>query len=1710
MRPSSDADSGSGFGGARPGGVRRQADGLRLVARELPLQQLGLALQAAGRGESRRVRICGAAGAGKTALLSSLRELVWGQGGECGIGREEPIASPRPLGALGAALDDLAAGLVAQGGQRLAEVRTAVARAVGGHADQLAPIGPWVRCLLPKAEQRVAGDGGDEAHRLADAAEQFVYAVAHTVGVLAVCCDDLHRADEQTLEVLRKMGGRPNCPFLLVEVFREESVTGSLTLVDRCYDLTVQVDNLSLPAIGELLAAVCGDFAGEHAALAELLWQRTAGNAFQTLTYVDLLVGDGIVERVGAAPGHWRVDLPRAAALAATADGASLAARRLTALDAVDRKVLATAARIGATFSAPLLAEVLALPAEQVRGGLNRAAALGAVAWVPEAGAGSQDNWQFLHDRLHEAAVDLLDRPTGEAVHAHIGTVLMGRLAPDAPPLAVMAAAHQLNLGRPAGTASQDGAALGEANLRAARAAYGVGAFAAALDFCDAGLRLVGSAEPALQRDLVVEAVAAARAAARGRVGELVHRLQTLAPTALQMATALAVRADTVLSDYDTAGALVDIRKGLALLGYQLPLVVSKGRVLVVLLRAQLALRSYSTERLQALPAVRDPHQAAILGLLLRGSTAAYLSDGQLFGFLCCEMVRLGLRAGNCPATGYGLLVFGLLQAAALGRLEHGRRLGTVALAMVDRYPRHGVFALSRAVWHVTLDHLCAPLRSTVQPLRQAARAGLAEGDALQAGVCACFYIDHLLFSGASLGHVASEARLALADMHARGQFVSHQTLAPFAALARLLVGEPDPYGLLEDRALVSNDAAVPIARFVRFSIHFCRCALAVLRSADREALTHADLAMPDLEAVAGTIHVPLYHYFVGVAEGRLLAAGEPMSLRRLRRCRKVLAAHAALCPADYQGRVALLDGLLAFGAGQHGIALGHLDRSQQLLTAADLPHEAAIALLTQAMLLERTGAVDLARAPRQAAVRLLRRWGSAHLADDAAQLLPAEVQAETAAEQMAQTAMQGTGALAAVRTPDGLRSAFLRLAMVQLDAQRVLWLEAGQGELRVRAELTSGGEPQLVDAGLGEFAALCRPAAAHAARTGQIVAQADVRASPTLGSDPWVVQAGLRALLALPMPLGGQVVAVLVAEHRDREGHYAPAAVSGLRVTGVAMAALLRSAELSADRERHAQALEAANRSLDEQRQTLETTVQERTAALDQAVRLQAAVLGALWEGVCGLDAAGTVTFCNAAAQQMLGKNAVGLPFHRQFHRVPADANLGACPLCDASQPLQDYPTTLYTAAGSELQVECSLQTQATEGQVGVRVLSIRDVTRRRQLEQELRHTQKMEAIGRFVGGVAHEFNNLLTPISSHVALAQTALDPAHSLQQPLADVATATERAAGLVRQLLSLGRRADVVRQPVDLGVLVEAALRLLRPTLDRRIVIDHRVPVAAIWAEVHADQIHQVLLNLCLNARDAMLSQREGDKVLRIEVTVRLVDIEPFGRADHVSRQRAQWVELAVRDNGPGIAPELHSRIFEPFFTTKPEGQGAGLGLGVVLGIIEQHGGWVSVASTPGEGTTVQCMLVPCVAPTTTAAPPVVRVSSTEGAGKRVLIIDDEPVVRRVGRAVLEKAGFSVAEAHSGAVGLEEVARNPGFDLVLLDVLMPGLDGWQTLERLRSRHPELPVVMWTGYDDRMDAQRSKVQAVTRLIKPFANADLLAAVRTALRQAHKAGSS
>jgi PAS domain S-box-containing protein len=506
-------------------------------------------------------------------------------------------------------------------------------------------------------------------------------------------------------------------------------------------------------------------------------------------------------------------------------------------------------------------------------------------------------------------------------------------------------------------------------------------------------------------------------------------------------------------------------------------------------------------------------------------------------------------------------------------------------------------------------------------------------------------------------------------------------------------------------------------------------------------------------------------------------------------------------------------------------------------------------------------------------------------------------------------------------------------------------------------------------------------------------------------------------------------------------------------------------------------------------------TAARRSEAALRESHSLLSAVIEGTVDGVFvkGLD--GRYVMVNRAGAAIFGR-----PVEEVIGRTDADMlePSSAAEVVELDREVHEsgetrtYESVATTVSGDTRTIlSTRIPWRDTEGRVKGIIGVSRDLTERKQLEERLRQAQKMDAVGRLAGGVAHDFNNLLTGIKCNVALLLDAMDADDPRRDDVAEVEHAADRAAALTQQLLAFSRKQVLQPKVLDLNALVADTGRLLKRLVHENVQQLTMLDPAAGRVLADPGQMEQVLVNLAVNARDAM---PEGG-VLRVRTRQVHLD-EAFG-ARHATSAfvPGQYVMLSVSDTGTGMDRATLDRIFEPFFTTKEQGKGTGLGLATVYGIVRQSGGHVRVYSEPGVGTTFEVYL-PCV---DAADPPVTPAAGTE----TVLLVEDEPSIRGVAARVLERRGYTVISAAHGEDAISAARAHPGnIDLLLTDVVMPGMSGSALARTLAHERPGLRVLYMSGYTDDDIVHHGVLDAgMMFLEKPFTPRILAQHVRDAL---------
>ena len=549
----------------------------------------------------------------------------------------------------------------------------------------------------------------------------------------------------------------------------------------------------------------------------------------------------------------------------------------------------------------------------------------------------------------------------------------------------------------------------------------------------------------------------------------------------------------------------------------------------------------------------------------------------------------------------------------------------------------------------------------------------------------------------------------------------------------------------------------------------------------------------------------------------------------------------------------------------------------------------------------------------------------------------------------------------------------------------------------------------------------------------------------------------------------------------RRREGSEFPVEISLSPVATADGTMVLSVIRDISDRKRVADELRGVNEELDRRKSRELRDSQNRLALIVDSS--QDAIIGKTLDGIVTHWNQGAEHIYGYTAQEMIGRPISVLAPNERVDEVPAildKIRLG--------ERVDYFESVRVTKDKRNLNVSISVSPiYDTDGQVVGASTIARNITSQKKIEEQLRQSQKMEAVGRLAGGVAHDFNNLLGIVTACSELLRHRVDAEGG--EYLDNISEAAKRGAALTRQLLAFSRRQPVQTQLLDLNDRLREVSKLLRPLMgdDVEIVLLPRSTTAIVEAD--PGQLDQLVMNLAVNARDAML---RGGKLV-VETGVFDCD-ESFAR-EHPAMHVGRYVMLAVSDTGHGMDEATRSRVFEPFFTTKETGKGTGLGLATVYGIVKQSKGHVWVYSEPGHGTTFKIYLPSAEYKLNTSPAAQTEKLPPRREGVTILLVEDDVVMRRLTRKMLEGHGYNVLEAEDGKRALDVIqSHNAPIDLVLTDVVMKEVNGPELVLRLIESHPAMKVVYMSGYTGELVVTQGPDRGIRLLEKPFTRANLL----------------
>jgi len=510
-------------------------------------------------------------------------------------------------------------------------------------------------------------------------------------------------------------------------------------------------------------------------------------------------------------------------------------------------------------------------------------------------------------------------------------------------------------------------------------------------------------------------------------------------------------------------------------------------------------------------------------------------------------------------------------------------------------------------------------------------------------------------------------------------------------------------------------------------------------------------------------------------------------------------------------------------------------------------------------------------------------------------------------------------------------------------------------------------------------------------------------------------------------------------------------------------------------------------------------TAHQQAQAALQASEQKSQAVLEATPDPVIVYDIEGKVIYFNPAFTGVFGWSLEERIGKKMDDFVPAEnwpeTRMMIEKVTVAGERFSGLETCRYTKEGNIIPVNISgSYYRDQEGDIAASVINLRDIREQKKIEAQLQQAQKMEAVGTLAGGIAHDFNNILAAIMGYTEIALDSVERETQLYKNLQRVFQAGNRAKKLVMQILTFTRQAEQERKPVQVKLIVNEALKLLRSSLPATIEINRNIQSDGLVL-ADATQIHQILMNLCTNADHAM-----REKGGTLEVKLESVELDADFTAGHPDMKPGAYLQLTVSDTGCGMPPQVRERIFDPFFTTKEVGEGTGMGLSVVHGIAGSYGGTITVDSEPGQGSTFKVYL-----------PIIERREKSQAAqedsiptgSERILFVDDEPALTDIGKQFLEALGYSVETRTSSIEALELFKNQPDrFDLVITDMTMPHMTGEDLAQELMCLKPNIPIILCTGFSANINDQKACAMGIRAFVlKPIVKPEIAATVRKVL---------
>ena len=1703
----------------------------KLFGREIEINALMEAFDRVVSGANEVFVVSGQAGIGKSSLVNEIQKPVVARRAYFITGKAEQYKRDIPYYPIIQAFKDFAGQVLCETDQQIAAWKDRILKAVENNAGLITQFIPEFELIIGNQPEVTPLDPEEGRSRFNFVFKAFVKACASATNPLVFFIDDLQWADTATLNLLKMLAGtREIRHLLIIGAYRDNAVGASdpvpmsLTEAEKngAFVNHVCLPELSDESVNQLIADLLRCDLQTAGELARIVNNKTNGNPFFIHQFLKSLYDEKALVLNPASGFSWDID--KVAEIQVTDNVVDFMAAKISRLPDATRETLRVCACYGNRFDLFTIAACRKESLEAVVADLSAAGDEGLINFKGDAGF-------FSHDRIREAVYRLFSAEQRKKTHYVIGRHLLEN-APEAQvDDNIINIVNHLNIAQVLIQSAQTRYRLARLNARAGEKAMASGAFDAALHYFQTGITLLsttdtdGDSRTFWDTHYELALLLYNRCAQAAYLTADYDKMYRLSAQVINNARSINDQVKVQIVRIHTLMARNRLNETIELglsvlksLGVLLPNHPIKLHILKELATTRLALKDKKPEDFLTLPQMKDPTVKAQVDIMATITSTAYWTAPNLLPLIVFRLMRIFPKYGNTGFSPYIYAGYGFI-LCTLGKIDVGYRFGQMALSLLDQMDATQYRAKTTFVMNTFIRHWKEHTVNTTAPLFDAYKSGLENGDIEFAGHALMVHGYTRFLLAAPLEELDTEFQKNEERLSRVGQVTNLNVARMYHQAVKNLRGSGANPGALIG-SVYNETKMLPVHEKARdrtalMHLYFNKLLLNIFLENTDEAYRQARNLMTYIDGGTGALHYPNAFFYDCLACLRRYENAGSLTKRRIlarvARSQKKIKKWAHYAPANFLHKYHLVEAEAARLKNRHKDAISHYKKAIKGARENEYAQEAALACESLARFYYANEINDFAASYMAKAREIYRKWGAdaktrqleekyralfETVGGETRALPPGDEEAPPASARIEDkldinAMMKMSQAISSEIQMEKLLKTLMRVIMENSGAERAFLILNRNDKLVIDAEADTNAEDIsiLQSIPVEKSPKLSSGIVSYAKRTREPLVLDDAQKANRFSGDPHISKNAVHSVLCMPLVRQQRLIGLIYMENNLTPNAFTPERLEMISLLSTQAANCLENAiffEGTLAAEKRAQKQR-------EEYQKLIETMNDGLVIADPELKINY-----VNKAICRIS--------GYTAEEIVGRSVFAFVDAENKQKIEEEANnwLG----------LKRHVFEVDGIGKDSRQISAIVSPKPLYDEDGhftgflaivTDVTDLKKARKEKEIAQaQLIQSQKMEAIGTLAGGVAHDFNNYLMTILGSIELIEIKGLLPENLAKHIADIKNAAELSAALTRQLLAFSRRQMLETTRVDLNAVVRDVEKMLKRLIGEYIQLE-----TALFPDlelVNADfgQMEQIIMNLAINARDAM---PDGGR-LYLETANVVID-ESYCYQIKYARP-GNFVRLTIEDNGAGMDQETIDKIFDPFFSTKAVGHGTGLGLSVVYGVVKQHNGWINVYSEPNQGTTFKIYMPAAEAAAGEASAEVTKDPAAgaelyRGNQERILLIEDQPDVRSVVSSALKMNDYLVTETESISQAREHLAQEGvQFDLLFSDVVLPDGNGIDFAEYITRKHPNIKVLLSSGYTE----EQSRPDKIAKkefhfLQKPYQIIKMLEVVKQVLTE-------